>query len=111
MEFVIIAGVIIVFTVWPVMLAARFMGAEDFSFFACLTSVVIAFIASIFAAQYLENENLARVADILIAAVCFTFILKTPFPRALFIAVIANIIQFVLVLLLAALGYSLAVLS
>lgn len=104
MSFLLFIAVVIILTVIPVMIAAKFLGAERTSFISCLMVVIASFAAEHIGSNLVESEILAGVIAIAFTALCISMILGAKYIQSIVIAVLSIGVQFGLALLLAGLG-------
>jgi len=95
MEFFIVIAVIVAFTVFPVMIAARILNAASPGFGACLLAVICSALVQIATLQMLNAESISYGLSLLISGVLFSSILKTGLLRGFAISFIATVIQIV----------------
>ena len=101
MEFLILFLVLAVVLVAPVMLGARMVNARNRGFGSALLAVLVLAALSAVINGAVSNDLVAIFAMIILGAVALASILGTTFLRGLAVSVIASIIQFGVVFLLA----------
>lgn len=96
--------VLIAITVVPVMLAARWARARRRGFLHALAAVVLATVAAHLAMYFIDNALLALVIAFVAACGVYALVLGATFVAAVGIAVVAMILQIVIVTALLWLG-------
>ena len=107
MEFVYAAAVIavlILITVVPVMMAAKWARARRSSFPVSLAAVVVATVTAQLALHGIGEPLLALIAAVVVACVSYALVLGTSFVGAVGIAVVALVLQTLIVIGLIGLG-------
>ncbi|WP_300428205.1 hypothetical protein [Thalassolituus sp.] len=104
MDMLIALAALILFTVVPVMLSARLMGARYPRFGRSLLAVIAAALAHILALYALRDPLIAHFLALFLTAVIFAALLGAKIVQAFFIAVVAVIIQVLIGFGLAAMG-------
>ncbi len=104
MEILVFFVVIVLLTVFPVMVAAKILGAEKSSFFSCLLVVIASFVANKVGIALVDNQLLASIIAIAFTALCITMILGAKYFQSLLISLLSIGVQFVIVLVLATIG-------
>lgn len=104
MSFLLFIAVVIILTVIPVMIAAKFLGAERTSFISCLMVVIASVAAENIGSNLVESEVVAGIIAIAFTALCISMILGAKYIQSIVIAVLSIGVQFGLALLLAGLG-------
>jgi hypothetical protein len=104
LSFLLFIAVVIILTVIPVMIAAKFLGAERTSFISCLMVVIASVASEHIGSNLVESEVVAGVIAIGFTALCISMILGAKYIQSIVIAVLSIGVQFGLALLLAGLG-------
>lgn len=104
MSFLLFIAVVIILTVIPVMIAAKFLGAERTSFIYCLMVVIASVAAENIGSNLVESEVVAGIIAIAFTALCISMILGAKYIQSIAIATLSIGVQFGLALLLAGLG-------
>jgi hypothetical protein len=100
-EFLILFAVIAIVLVVPVMLGARIVNARNRGFGSALLAVLVLAALSAVINGAVANGLIATFAMAILGAVALASILGTTFLRGLAVSIIASIIQFGVVILLA----------
>jgi hypothetical protein len=100
-EFLILFAVIAIVLVVPVMLGARIVNARNRGFGSALLAVLVLAALSAVINGAVPNALVATFAMAILGAVALASILGTTFLRGLAVSIIASIIQFGVVILLA----------
>jgi hypothetical protein len=100
-EFLILFAVIAIVLVVPVMLGARIVNARNRGFGSALLAVLVLAALSAVINGAVPNALFATFAMAILGAVALASILGTTFLRGLAVSIIASIIQFGVVILLA----------
>ncbi len=93
---------LIVFTIIPIMVAARILKAEKTGFLACFIAAISSLFISLIAIFLIPSQLLSFVFSTLIIALCFSFILGASYIKSVFIALLALAFQIAVALLLGA---------
>lgn len=101
------AVVLVLITVVPVMIAARWAHARRRGFLPALAAVVLATLAVHLALAFIGHPLLAMVVALVAACGAYALVLRTSFVAAVGIAVVAMVLQLVLVTALIWLGLQL----
>ena len=101
-----LAGLVAI-TVVPVMLAAKWAGARRAGFLAALVAVVLATVAGQLAVQFAGDPLAGTLLAFAAACAVYALVLRTPFVAAVGIAVVALVLQLLIVAGLLALGLQL----
>ena len=104
MSFLLFIAVVIILTVIPVMIAAKFLGAERTSFLSCLMVVIASVASEQIGSNLVESEFVAGVIAFAFTALCISMILGAKYIQSIVIAVLSIGVQFGLALLLAGVG-------
>ena len=104
MSFLLFIAAVIILTVIPVMIAAKFLGAERTSFISCIMVVIASVAAERIGSNLVESEAVAGIIAIAFTALCISMILGAKYIQSIVIAVLSIGVQFGLALLLAGLG-------
>lgn len=104
MELVHALVALIVITVVPVMLAARWAHARRRGFLPALVAVVLATVAAHLALSFIGGALVGLLVAFVAACGVYAFVLRTSFVAAVGIAVVAMVLQVVMVALLVWLG-------
>jgi len=96
--------VLIAITVLPVMIAAKWAHARNSGFFASLAAVVVATLLAQIALLLVGEPLIGLIVAFVVACGTFALILRTSFVAAVGIAVVALILQVVIVFVLMAVG-------
>lgn len=103
MGFLIFIALVIMFTVIPVMVAAKILGAERTSFMRCLLVVIASVAAETIASNLVDNEVIAGLIAIAFTGLCISVILGAKYLQSIVIAVLSIGVQLGLAILLAGL--------
>jgi hypothetical protein len=101
--------VLIAVTVVPVMIAAKWARARRSGFLPTLAAVVVATLAGQAALQFIGDPLLALAGAFVLGCAAYALVLGTSFVAAVGIAVVATVLQVVIVAALVALGLQLPV--
>jgi len=104
MDLIITVVLMIVFTIVPVMVSARLMGARYPSFVRSALAVIAAFAGNIICFRLIPDPLIAQLVSLLVISALFAAILGAKLVQSFFIAVVAVIIQVVIGFVLAAAG-------
>ena len=104
MNFIIFILVVVVLTVFPVMIAAKLLGAEKTTFWVCVLAVIASVAAENVSGAIISNPGLSGFIALAITAVCFSVILGAKFFQSLLIALLSIGVQYGLAMLVAGLG-------
>ena len=96
--------VLITFTIVPVMLSARLMGAKRTGFGSSALAVCAAVAGNFLSMYFIADPLLAPLVSLVLMSVFFSAILGAKVVQSFFIAVVAVIIQVLIGFLLAAVG-------
>lgn len=99
--------VLVVITVVPVMIAARWARARRRGFLHALAAVVLATVAAHLSIALIGDPLLALAAALVAACAAYALVLGTPFVAAVGIAVVALVLQVLIVVALLWLGLQL----
>lgn len=101
------ALLVIAVTVVPVMIAARWARARRPGFFSALLAVVLATLVAQAAMALIGDPLLGLVVAFVLACAAYALVLGTPFVAAVGIAVVALVLQVLIIALLLWLGLQL----
>lgn len=107
MDLVYIIGVLVVLiaiTVVPVMIAAKWARARRSGFFPALAAVVLATLAAQLAIELIQPPLLGGAVALIAAFLAYALVLGTSFVAAVGVAVVALVLQLVIIAGLVALG-------
>lgn len=97
----IVSLIVLVVLLWPLKLAAKFVGAQKTSLGRCFVALIIAHLLSVIVLMALPTLlPVAALIDIVITAFVFSGILGTSFTKAVIITLIYFVLLVVLVLLI-----------
>jgi hypothetical protein len=108
MGFLIGIAIIAAITVLPVMLAAKFLKANNTGFMSCLIAVVLSAAASNYIENYFSGSPAGLVLAFAFTAVVFSLILGAKYLQSAGIAILAVVIQYVGAIGLAGIGVAFA---
>lgn len=108
MDVLILIGIVILFSIVPVMIAAKLLNASNTGFVHCLIAVVLSSVAGGFVPRYISGEALALLVTFALSAVIYSAVLGARFVQSACIALLASVIQYGSIILLGILGLSLA---
>lgn len=106
MEVLFFFAAIVLLTVYPVMLAAKMLGAENTSFFPCLFVVIASAVANKVGFALAQNELIANIIAIAFTALAISMLLGAKYFQSLLISLLSIGVQFVLALGLVAIGFA-----
>ena len=107
MGVLILVCVVILFTIVPVMVAAKMLNASNTGFWSCLVAVVLSSIVGNFVTQFIQAEGIAALVSFVISAVIFSVVLGAKYVQSACIALLAVVIQYGSIFLLGLLGLTL----
>jgi hypothetical protein len=106
MEILVFFAVIVLLTVFPVMIAAKMLGAENSAFFSCLLVVIASVVANKVGFALADSQLLANVIAIAFTALCISMILGAKYFQSLLISLLSIGLQFVIAIALTAIGFA-----
>lgn len=98
--------IIIVVTIIPVMIAAKFLDARNTSFIACTLAVIGSVAAENVSEVLISNPAYAGITAIAVTGIMYSFALDTTYKKAIIITLLSFGVQYVTVLVLAGVGIS-----
>ncbi len=106
MELILFFVALVLLTVFPVMVAAKMLGAENTSFFPCLLVVIASVVANKVGVALADNQLIASIIAIAITALCISMMLGAKYFQSLLISLLSIGVQFVIAIVLATIGFA-----
>jgi len=95
----------------PVRLAAKSLGARNYSYSTCFFAVIASVIAGTLATDIIANDFLAFVLTLVFTGVFYSVLLDAGFKQSIIISLLSWVIQFGGMLIIIGLGYGVSVVS
>ena len=111
MSFLIFILVVIVLTVFPVMIAAKLLGAKNTNFWSCVFAVIASVAADNISEQLISNPGFSGLLAIAATAVCFSVILGAKYLQSVLISFLSYGVQYGIALVVAGMGIATGVVS
>ena len=111
MSIIVFLAVVVLVTVIPVMVAAKYLDARNSGFLSCVLAVVGSVSAEHIASMFISNPGFSALVAFVLTAVFYSVILGASFKNSVLIALLAIGVQFVVGYFLLGAGVATGVLT